>query len=66
MQTVEKTEAEWRAQLTPQEYRCLRQQGTEAPGTGEYHHFFPKEGYFMCRACQHPLCSCRPLFERAC
>uniref|UniRef100_A0A7S4HF13 MsrB domain-containing protein n=1 Tax=Prymnesium polylepis TaxID=72548 RepID=A0A7S4HF13_9EUKA len=60
---TEKTEAEWRAQLTPMEYRCLRQQGTEAPGTGEYHHFFPKEGYFMCRACQHPLYSSTSKFN---
>ena len=33
----------------------LRQQGTEAPRTGEYYTFFPKEGYFACRACKHPL-----------
>lgn len=31
-----KTESEWQAILTPQQFRVLRQKGTEAPGTGEY------------------------------
>jgi peptide-methionine (R)-S-oxide reductase len=52
---IKKSEQEWRAQLSPEEYKCLRQEGTEAPGVGEYHTFFPKEGYFMCRACKNPL-----------
>ena len=52
---VAKTEAEWRKELSDREYTMLRQQGTEPAGTGEYHHFFPKDGYFMCRACKHPL-----------
>ena len=33
---VDKTEAEWRAELSPEQYRVLREKGTEAPWTGEY------------------------------
>ena len=33
---VEKTDAQWREELTPEEYRVLRQAGTERPYTGEY------------------------------
>lgn len=58
-----KSEAEWRKELGATEYRMLRQQGTEPAGTGEYHHFFPKEGYFMCRACNHPLYSSTAKFK---
>ena len=58
-----KSEAEWREQLTPAEYRMLRQQGTEAPGRGEYFSFFPTEGYFGCRACGFPLYSSTSKFK---
>ena len=50
-----KSEEEWRAQLTAEEFRMLRKRGTEAPGRGEYHAFFPKSGHFACRACSYPL-----------
>lgn len=49
---VQKTESEWKAALTAEEYRVLRQKGTERAGTGEYDKFYPEDGYFVCRACQ--------------
>jgi hypothetical protein len=33
---VQKTEEEWQAILSPEQFRILRQKGTERPGTGEY------------------------------
>lgn len=49
------TDAEWRQRLNAEEFRVLRQGGTEAPGKGQYCKLFPKSGYFACRACKHPL-----------
>jgi peptide-methionine (R)-S-oxide reductase len=47
---VEKTDAEWREQLTPEEYQILRKAGTERPFTGEYVDT-TTEGVYRCRAC---------------
>lgn len=50
---VEKTEQEWREQLTPEQYEIVRQKGTEAPFTGEYVDE-KREGTYKCVACgQH-------------
>ncbi|HET8616693.1 MAG TPA: peptide-methionine (R)-S-oxide reductase MsrB [Actinomycetales bacterium] len=43
-------DAQWREQLTPDEYRVLRQAGTEAPFVGEYTDT-TTEGVYTCRAC---------------
>lgn len=51
---VEKTEAEWKAELTDEEYRILRQKGTERPGTGKYNLHF-EEGTYKCAACDAVL-----------
>lgn len=51
---VQKTEAEWKAMLTDEEYRILREKGTERPFTGEYtdHH---EQGVYTCKACGNKL-----------
>ena len=45
MASVDKTDEEWRAELTPEQYRVLRQKGTERPFTGEYDHVFEPGTY---------------------
>lgn len=47
---IEKTDAEWRAQLTPEQYFITRQKGTEPPFTGKltYNH---DDGIYRCVAC---------------
>lgn len=53
-QKVQKSDAEWRAALSPQEYAVLRRSGTERPGTGEYENT-TTEGVYRCRACNAEL-----------
>jgi peptide-methionine (R)-S-oxide reductase len=51
---VEKTEEEWRAKLTPEQYNVTREKGTEPAFTGEY--FDAKApGTYMCICCGAPL-----------
>ena len=49
-QKVDKTEDEWKAQLTPEQYRIVRLKGTERPGTGKYLNN-EDVGTYSCVAC---------------
>ena len=50
MEKVERTDAEWREQLSPAEYAVLRQAGTEQAFTGEYTDT-ETTGVYRCKAC---------------
>lgn len=62
---VVKTDAQWRAELTPEQYEVLRQKGTERPHTGEYVNNFAK-GKYVCAACGNVLFGSDSKFESDC
>src|SRR5512146_431537 len=51
---ITKTEEQWRNELTPEQYRVLREKGTERPFTGEYAHT-KTPGMYLCAACGQEL-----------
>lgn len=53
---VEKSEEEWRRELTPEQFRVTRRKGTEPAHSGEYVHS-DREGVFRCVCCGAPLFS---------
>lgn len=62
---VEKSDEEWREQLTPEQYRVLRQAGTERPGTGQYNLHF-EEGVYTCAGCGTALFDSGSKFDAHC
>ena len=59
---IEKSEAEWREELTPQQYDILRRAGTEPPFAGEYV-FNKADGTYRCAACGTALFDSDAKFE---
>lgn len=62
---VTRSDAEWRQELTPEEYRVLRQAGTERPYTGEYWDTHTA-GVYQCRACGAELFTSNEKFDSHC
>jgi peptide-methionine (R)-S-oxide reductase len=65
MDKVRKSEAEWRAQLSPEEYEVLRKAGTERPWSGEYVDS-KTIGVYRCRACGAELFRSETKFDSHC
>ncbi len=62
---VIKTEAEWRAQLTPEQFAVTRKKATERPYTGEYEHT-TAPGTYRCVACGQELFASEAKFDSGC
>jgi peptide-methionine (R)-S-oxide reductase len=62
MQKIEKTDAQWREELTPEQYAVLRRQATEPPFTGKYA-LTKDEGVFKCAGCGAELFSSDTKFD---
>ena len=62
MDKVEKTDKEWQACLTPQEYQILREKGTEMAFTGKYYKH-KEEGTYTCAGCDNELFSSETKYD---
>ncbi|MGB6083528.1 peptide-methionine (R)-S-oxide reductase MsrB [Moheibacter sp.] len=62
---LEKSEEEWKNELTPEQYYVMRQAGTERPFTGKYNMHF-EEGIYTCGGCGEPLFTSDSKFDAHC
>jgi peptide-methionine (R)-S-oxide reductase len=65
MPKVQKSEAQWRAELSPEQYHVLREKGTEAPFSGEYDHVF-EDGTYRCAGCGAQLFTSETKYDSGC
>ena len=59
---VTKSDAEWRAELTPEQYRVCRQKGTERAFIGKYHDCH-EDGVYRCACCGQALYDAQSKFD---
>jgi peptide-methionine (R)-S-oxide reductase len=62
MEKLTKTDAQWKAELSPEAYQVLRHEGTERAGTSPLNQE-KREGMFVCAACRQELFSSETKFE---
>ena len=62
---VKSTEKEWQETLTPEQYRILREKGTERAFTGKYDKYF-EQGTYTCAGCGTPLFESETKYDSGC
>ena len=62
---INKTDAEWKSQLSDEQYRILRKKGTEMPFTGTYNSH-SEAGLYACAGCEAPLFKSDAKFDSGC
>jgi len=65
MAKIVKSDAEWKQQLTPMQYKVTRRAATEAPGSGEYV-YHDEPGIYTCVCCGTPLFESDTKFDAGC
>ncbi|GAA6003677.1 hypothetical protein JCM10207_003542 [Rhodosporidiobolus poonsookiae] len=63
---VTKSDQEWQLQLSKEQFRILREKGTEMAGTGEYDKHYPSKGVYECAGCAQPLYTADTKFKSGC
>ncbi|KAL9636673.1 MAG: hypothetical protein Q9164_002679 [Protoblastenia rupestris] len=63
---IKKNDEEWQAVLSKEQFRVIREKGTEAPYTGEYDKHMPSDGVYECAACKTPLYKATHKFKSGC
>jgi len=63
---LQKSPEEWQAVLSPEQFRVIREKGTEAPFTGKYDKHAPSSGVYSCAACDAPLYKSTHKFKSGC
>ncbi|EMR67188.1 Peptide methionine sulfoxide reductase B2, chloroplastic [Eutypa lata] len=62
----EKSPDEWRAVLSKEQFKVLREKGTERPFSGKYDKFFSDAGVYTCAGCDAPLYKANHKFKSGC
>ncbi|RCI09907.1 hypothetical protein L249_8483 [Ophiocordyceps polyrhachis-furcata BCC 54312] len=61
-----RSEEEWRAVLSKEQFRILRNKGTEMAGSGAYDGHYPDQGVYSCAGCHKPLYKANHKFKSGC